>query len=138
MIKIDFAQPRKWSLPLNMILFNLCRLNPFRNKKIWVFGGVEGKKFDDNSRYMFEYINSHHSDTIRAIWLTRKKATAQLVRDLGYEAYTFYSAKGIRALLVLVLFFFLSIVRFWTFPFGRRRQNCLFMARCWVQASVQF
>lgn len=84
---IDFKSPRKYMLPLNIIVFNLCRLWPFRNKKIWVLGAWEGKKFDDNSMYFIKYIKEYHSNIIRPIWLTNNPQTLLQVKEKGYEAY---------------------------------------------------
>lgn len=94
-MRINFKEPRKWSLPINILLFNLCRLIPSRDKHLWVFGGREGNQFDDNARYLFEYVNNNHKN-IKAIWLTKDEKTVEYVRSLGYESYTFYSKEGIK------------------------------------------
>lgn len=93
---MQFNKFKKIALPINIILFNLCRLNPFRNKRIWVFGGWEGEHYDDNSRYLFEFVNEKHPE-ISAIWLTKNSATAKQVKIKGFKAYTFYSKEGIIA-----------------------------------------
>lgn len=93
-MKIDWKSPRKVSWALNYVLFNICRLIPFRQKHLWVFGGREGEQYDDNSRYLFEYVNEHYSSIIHAVWLTKQKETVNRIRKLGYEAYTFNSIKG--------------------------------------------
>lgn len=84
---IDFKSSRKWSFPLNIILFNACKLYPFRNKHLWVFGAREGHQYDDNSRFLFEYVNKHKNN-IRAVWLTRHKEIATRIQKEGFEAYT--------------------------------------------------
>ncbi len=86
---------RKWSLPFNIVIFNLCKLIPKRNPQIWIFGGVEGKKYDDNSRYLFEYVSCNYEGRIHSIWIAKSKDTVNTVRRLGFEAYTPYSIKGI-------------------------------------------
>ena len=48
---------------------------------------VEKQKYDDNSRYLFEYVNKYHSDIINAIWLTDELEVVEQVRSLGYQAY---------------------------------------------------
>lgn len=94
MIKIDVKSPKKYLFPINIILFNLVRFFSVRDKKLWVFGAREGFQYDDNSRYLFEFINNH-KDGIRAVWLTRERKIAEIVREKGFEAYTVYSFCGI-------------------------------------------
>lgn len=85
---------RKWALPINIIVFNLCRLIPFRDKRLWIYGAREGCKYDENAKYMFEYMNENHTGHIRSVWLTDNMEALQLVRDKGYEAYLNKSWKG--------------------------------------------
>ena len=92
-LKINYKSPRKWSLPINILLFNLCRLWPFRQKRLWVFGAWEGRKYDDNAKYLFEYIGSCHPE-IRIVWLTNSIDAVRQVRTMGYEAYLNGSKKG--------------------------------------------
>lgn len=92
-MKIDFKSPRKLSLPVNIVLFNLCRLWPFRDKRIWIFGALEGKKYDDNSRYFFEYIKKEHPE-IRAVWMTKSSETVERLTSDGAEAYLNKSLKA--------------------------------------------
>ena len=98
MIKIDVKSPKKYLFPINILIFNLVRLFSVRDKKLWVFGAREGHQYDDNSRYLFEYINNH-KEGIRAVWLTRERKIAEIVREKGFEAYTVYSFRGILAAL---------------------------------------
>lgn len=93
-MKINWKSSRKWSLPFNIILFNLCRLWPFRSKNIWVFGAREGTKFEDNSRYMFEYVCRKHQDRIRAVWLCNNASTLSKLNQKGYEVYYSSSITG--------------------------------------------
>ncbi len=94
MVKIDWRSPRKLSWIANAFLFNLCKFIPNRDKRLWVFGGREGEQYDDNSRYLFEYVNEKCKNSIRAVWLTKNEETANKVRMKGYEAYTFCSNDG--------------------------------------------
>lgn len=96
-MRIDWKSPKKTTWPLNAVLFNLCRLIPNRDKCLWVFGGREGNQYDDNSRYLFEYVNDNHSDKIRAVWMTKTEEIADKIRKRGYEAYTFDSQEGKKA-----------------------------------------
>lgn len=85
---------RKISLPLMGVLFRTLKLFPFRNKRIWVFGSWIGRKYDDNSKYLFEFVNAYHHN-VRCVWLSRNPEVVKKVRSLGYEAYLGSSLKGL-------------------------------------------
>lgn len=78
---------------INMIIFHILKFKP-RNKKIWIYGAWMGKKFNDNTKYFFEYMNENHKD-IRSIWITKDKELVDKLSKLGYEVYYSYSFKGI-------------------------------------------
>ncbi|WP_167956031.1 CDP-glycerol glycerophosphotransferase family protein [Anaerosporobacter faecicola] len=65
-----------------------------RKKNIWLFGSTFGRRFADNPRYLYIYINEHYKD-LRPIWLTHNKNVVTLLREQGYEAYYYHSLKGI-------------------------------------------
>lgn len=88
---------KKFLWPINALLFNLCKLYPYRDKRLWVFGAIRGEKYDDNSRYLFEYVNEHADGKIRAVWLSSVGDVVAYVRSLGYEAYNVYSINGFKA-----------------------------------------
>ncbi len=79
---------------MNIIVFNLCRLWPFRKKSLWIFGARGGDKYDDNSKYLFEYVQSQHSDIIQAVWLTKYPNIVEQVRSMGYKCYLNKSLEG--------------------------------------------
>ncbi len=116
-MRIDFKSRKKWSYPINVITFNLSRLSPFRNKRIWVFGAWEGKKYDDNSKYLFEYVVERNTYGIRTIWLSDNEDSVHILRKKGLEAYLNKSVKGkwlqLRA---GVAFYTNSLIDFGTFP----------------------
>ena len=85
---------RKISLPLAALVFHVLKVLSIRDRKLWVFGCWKGMKYDDNSKFLFEYVNKHYPG-IRCVWLTRKKSVAQKVRELGYEACVSTSLKGV-------------------------------------------
>ena len=85
---------KKIIYPLNIVLFNLCRLIPCRNKRLWVFGALEGKKYDDNSKCMFEYMLENHSGEYRCVWLTNNPDICSQLQEKGVEAYLNRSWKG--------------------------------------------
>ena len=85
---------RKLYYPINVIIFFLCRLWLFRSRKIWIFGALEGKKYDENSRYLFEYLQKRNVSGLRLIWLTKHQSVVDELRGKGYEAYTNSSLMG--------------------------------------------
>lgn len=92
-MKIDLKSPKKYLLPLNIIIFNLCRLWPFRKKTLWIFGAREGHQFEDNSKYMFLHILKHHPN-IHAVWLTNEQNVIEDMSGQGYEVYRNGTLKG--------------------------------------------
>lgn len=90
---IVWNNPRKTTLPLNILLFNWDKMVRRRNKRQWVFGGREGHQYDDNARYLFEYVNKTHPE-IKTAWLCQDEELAQRIRCYGYNAYTFSSKEG--------------------------------------------
>lgn len=89
-----FLKWRKLTLPFMGILFALEKWIPFRDKRLWLFGCWQGEKYDDNSKYLFEYVN-RHGKKIRCVWISRSAAVVEQVRKLGYEAYRANSFRGI-------------------------------------------
>ena len=90
------------------VLFRVLKLVPFRDRNLWVFGCWMGKKYDDNAKFLFEYVNKNHSN-VRCVWLTRNKNVVALVRQLGYEAYLSSSLKGV---MVSLRWVWMILVRF--------------------------
>lgn len=90
MQKIDWHDEKKRAYWKNIFLFRWDRLVQKRDKYQWVFGGREGKNFDDNSRHLFEWVNKNHPE-IKTAWLCRTFELAKEIRSLGYDAYVFGS-----------------------------------------------
>lgn len=67
-----------------------------KDYRIWIFGSWGGTQYNDNSKYLFRYVNQHCPD-VRAVWLTRSKETLSIIRLEGYECYLMYSLHGIAA-----------------------------------------
>lgn len=85
---------KKFFIPLNILVFNLCRLIPFRNKRLWIFGALEGRKYDDNSKYMYEHVTEEHGQEVRCVWLTDNQEVVNQLRQQGKESYLNKSVKG--------------------------------------------
>jgi len=65
-----------------------------KEKNIWVFGAWFGKKFADNSKYLFLYVRKNHPE-IRAIWLSRNREVIKTLTKKGHEAYMIHSLRGL-------------------------------------------
>lgn len=65
-----------------------------RSRNIWVLGAWYGKRYSDNCRNLFEYINTYEP-AITPIWLSKNKKDLIYIRNLGYKAYHARSLKGI-------------------------------------------
>lgn len=66
-----------------------------RDKKIWVVGSTFGRRWADNARYFYLYLDQYERDKIRPIWITRKKEIVDLLAANGKEVYYVHSLKGI-------------------------------------------
>lgn len=64
-----------------------------RQPELWVFGSWEGKRYADNSKYLFEYVNRCMSE-VRPVWVSRNRSVVEAVRAKGYESHYFWSLKG--------------------------------------------
>lgn len=64
-----------------------------KSNNIWIFGAWFGNRYSDNSRFLFEYVNTfqHH---IIPVWLTKNKNVLKKVRSLGFRVYRTNSILG--------------------------------------------
>lgn len=69
------------------------RLVP-RNSEVWVFGCWYGKRYSDNSRHLFEYVQANQPQ-IKPIWITRDKKLVSKIKSSGGVCYLANSLKGI-------------------------------------------
>lgn len=65
---------------------------------LWVFGGLLGQGYNDNSKYLFEYINNEKKD-VEAIYITQSSNVVDRLRKKGLTAYKGFSLKGIWAMM---------------------------------------
>lgn len=63
-----------------------------RSKKIYVFGAWQGKKFSDNSKYLF--LQAIKDESIKAIWITKDREIYRSMREKGYPVYMHNNVKG--------------------------------------------
>ncbi len=105
-----------WAQLLLLPLYGLSFITP-RDKNIWLFGSTFGRRFTDNPRYLYMYVN-HFSkvrfgakpekknsaapatleeklENIRPIWISHNKEVIKDLNDAGFEAYYYHSMKGI-------------------------------------------
>jgi CDP-glycerol glycerophosphotransferase len=65
-----------------------------RRRDLWVFGGWYGRRFTDNSKYLFLYV-ANEMPPIKAIWITRDERLLRKLRAAGYKAYMANSLRGL-------------------------------------------
>ena len=65
----------------------------YKQDNLWIFGSQSGQSYNDNSKYLFEYVSRQQNE--RAVWLSRNRGLIKDLRNRGKKAYHFYSAKGI-------------------------------------------
>lgn len=85
---------RYWSQIFLVPIYALSHLMP-RDKHIWVMGSTFGRRFADNPKYFYLYLNQYHKDDVRAIWISKNKSIVNLLNNNSLEAYYLYSLKGI-------------------------------------------
>lgn len=66
-----------------------------RKKNLWVIGSTFGRRWADNGRYLYLYLNQQQSEQVQAVWISRKKEIVSFLRQNGYPAYYVRSLKGI-------------------------------------------
>ena len=77
----------------NLLLYLISYLIP-KDDKIWIFGSWGGKRYADETKYLFEYVVKNHTD-IKAIWLTRNQTVYNQLKSEGYKVYLLYSMSSI-------------------------------------------
>jgi CDP-glycerol glycerophosphotransferase (TagB/SpsB family) len=83
-----------WGQIILLPIYWISYITP-RSKKIWLFGSSFGRRFADNPKYLYLFINQYKNKEIRCIWITREKGIVQLLRENHLEVYNIHSLKGI-------------------------------------------
>ncbi len=78
---------------LKLILIHIRSYFIKKEDNIWVFGAIQGNKYLDNAKYLFEYINKN-TDII-AIWLSKNPQVIEELKSKGMPAFYMYSKEGI-------------------------------------------
>jgi CDP-glycerol glycerophosphotransferase len=63
------------------------------NPGLWVFGSRQGRNYDENSKHLFEYVNSCRKD-LRAVWMSESEAVLAYLRGRGLECSHPYGYAG--------------------------------------------
>lgn len=64
-----------------------------KNNNVFVFGAWYGKKYSDNSKYLFEEYSC--DKRITAVWISKNKKDVKKIKDGGLKAHYYLSFKGI-------------------------------------------
>ena len=94
---------RYFTYIINILLFILSIFIP-KKKNLIVFGGRTGRRYADNSRYLFLYLNKFYKNKFDCVWLTNEKKILDLIRKQGLKSYYINSFKG----------YLISIIANWT------------------------
>ena len=65
-----------------------------RDANIWVFGSWKGQLYNDNSKYLFEYVLNEKKD-IKAFWIVKNKRLFKELKFNNKPVLYYYSPKGI-------------------------------------------
>lgn len=55
-----------------------------REESIWVFSAWEGMKYEDNARFLYEYVNEY-APHIRCVWMTKNREICEKLEAKGYK-----------------------------------------------------
>ena len=90
---------------IKTIVNNLCwNINTFfktlfiqRDKEVWLFGSWMGKRFADNSRFLFQYLseNKEKYNIKDVVFVSSSKDVVTIINKMGYRAYLMDSKEGI-------------------------------------------
>ena len=97
--QLDNVSVRNKFWPINTVISMPLRLSsPFRNKHLWVFAAWNGQRYDDNSRYLYEYILKNRPE-ITAVWVTKSDDIYHQMKEQGLPVVHGNSAEGRKTML---------------------------------------
>jgi CDP-glycerol glycerophosphotransferase (TagB/SpsB family) len=79
--------------PFSWALYALSGLIP-KDSDLWVFGAWDGVRFADNTKWLFLHCTTNGYPG-RFVWITRDRALATRLSDLGFQAHYHRSLRGI-------------------------------------------
>lgn len=65
-----------------------------RDRRLWLFGAWNGRKFIDNPKYVFQHV-LESMPAVRPTWITKDRSLAASLRAKGYPAEFAYSLRGL-------------------------------------------
>ncbi|MGP6148697.1 CDP-glycerol glycerophosphotransferase family protein [Priestia flexa] len=77
---------------MSLPIYWIAELIP-SSKNIWVFGAWYGKRYSDNSRYLFEHVIKNEP-TIKAVWITKEEKIRKELIEKGLNVYKANSILG--------------------------------------------
>lgn len=86
------AQLKYFSQVAGIPVYGLSHLAK-RDKNLWVFGSTFGKRFADNPKYFYLYMNQHHKE-IRAVWISHDEKIVKYLQKHKLPAYHYHSKEG--------------------------------------------
>ncbi len=99
-----------WAQLLMLPIYWISHLT-IRQKNKWVFGSTFGRRFADNPRYLYLYLNAHPEEGILPVWITRNRQVCTLLRSKGLRCYMQMSLPGIWHCLHAGVFIFDNYVK---------------------------
>ena len=93
MVIANEKKRKKLWFPNAFLFWILKPLKFTRNMRLWVFGAWEGKKYSDNSKYLFEYVEKNNPD-IECVWITKSDQVYAQLKDNGIPVYMSDSFQG--------------------------------------------
>jgi CDP-glycerol glycerophosphotransferase len=82
------------NLIINLFFYLITKCIP-KKDNLWVFSAWFGQKYSDNPKAFFEFVNKHHNDTTKAVWITKNADVLQELKEKGFCVYHERSYKGI-------------------------------------------
>ena len=64
-----------------------------KDNSLWVFGCWKGRNYSDNSRSLFEYVNTYHKN-IKAVWIAKNSDVYNEVKGKGFNVELYPSIKS--------------------------------------------
>jgi len=78
---------------IKILIFFIIKIIP-KKKNVLVFGDRAGRRFADNSRHLFIYLNENHKE-FKCVWITKSKELVSYLNNKKYIAYECNSLKGL-------------------------------------------
>ncbi len=100
--------------PFHWILYFVSGFFP-RDNRLWLFG-TYGEGFDHNSKYLFLHASTHLPE-VRACWISSDEGTLALIKSMGLQSASRWSARGIWLCMRAKYYFFnwyVSDINFYT------------------------